>query len=361
MNDTTENKNLTPQDTDILSCGQPETEADSKAYSKPSKNKESKDSAKANGAKKKKSSLTSNIITVVIVLIMLAGIGLLLYPTVSEKWNALHQSRAISGYADQIKTSDVGELKKIRDAAVEYNEALLSKPDRYKLSDEEMEEYMSTLDATGTGIMGYITIPKIDVELPIYHTTDEAVLQIGVGHIPGTSLPVGGESTHAVLSGHRGLPSAKLFTRLDEVGEGDCFFLHILDKVLVYQVDNINIVLPEEANMIDIVEGKDYCTLITCTPYGVNTHRMLVRGEHTETITEEEYKTTYEKASAAASTVTSDNSTMDQGRAIPDWVPIAFAVCAVLILGFALFAPVKKKDKKDKKTPEKENNSSSEQ
>ena len=307
---------------------------------------------------KKKSSLTSNIITVVIVLVMIAGIGLLLYPTISEKWNAVHQSRIISSYTDQINTNNVGELKKIRDTAIKYNKELLSKTDRYKFSDEEMEEYMSTLDVNGSGVMGFITIPKIDVELPIYHTTDEAVLQIGVGHITGTSLPVGGESTHAVLSGHRGLPSAKLFTRLDEVSEGDCFFLHILDKVLVYQVDNINIVLPEEANMIDIVEGKDYCTLITCTPYGVNTHRMLVRGEHTETITEEEYKATYEKASAAASNVTSDNGTMDQGRAIPDWVPIAFAVCAVLILGFALFAPVKKKDKKDKKTePESENDS----
>ncbi len=310
---------------------------------------------------KKKSSLTSNIITVIIVLVMIAGIGLLLYPTISEKWNAIHQSRVISSYTDQVKTNNVGDLKKMRDVAIKYNVELLSKTDRYKLSDEEMEEYMSTLDVNGSGVMGFITIPKIDVELPVYHTTDEAVLQIGVGHIVGTSLPVGGESTHAVLSGHRGLPSAKLFTRLDEVGEGDCFFLHILDKVLVYQVDNINIVLPEEANMIDIVEGKDYCTLITCTPYGVNTHRMLVRGEHTETITEEEYKATYEKTSAAASTVTSDNSNMDQGRAIPDWVPIAFAVCAVLILGFALFAPVKKKDKKDKKSPENEHNSSSEQ
>ena len=307
---------------------------------------------------KKKNSLTSNIITVLIVLVMIAGIGLLLYPTISEKWNALHQSRAISSYMNQLKTNNVGELKKIRDVAIKYNDDLLEKTDRHNLSDEEMEEYMSTLDVTGSGIMGYITIPKIDVELPIYHTTDEAVLQIGVGHIVGTSLPVGGESTHAVLSGHRGLPSAKLFTRLDEMGEGDCFFLHILDKVLVYQVDNINIVLPEEANMIDIVEGKDYCTLITCTPYGVNTHRMLVRGEHIETITEEEYKAKYEKASAAASAAASGNSTMDQGRAIPDWVPIAFAVCAVLILGFALFAPVKKKDKKDKKTePESENDS----
>ena len=142
--------------------------------------------------KKKKNSLTSNIITVVIVLVMIAGIGLLLYPTISEKWNALHQSRAISGYSNQIKTTDVGELKKIRDFATKYNEDLLSKADRYNPSDEEMEEYMSTLDINGSGIMGYITIPKIAVELPIYHTTDEAVLQIGVGHIPGTSLPVGG-------------------------------------------------------------------------------------------------------------------------------------------------------------------------
>jgi len=292
--------------------------------------------------KKKKNSLTSNIITVVIVLVMIAGIGLLLYPTISEKWNALHQSRAISGYANQLKTTDVGELKKIRDIAVKYNEDLLSKADRYNPSEEEMEEYMSTLDINGSGIMGYITIPKIDVKLPIYHTTDEAVLQIGVGHITGTSLPVGGESTHAVLSGHRGLPSAKLFTRLDEVHEGDSFFLHVLDKVLVYQVDNISIVLPEEANSIDIVDGKDYCTLITCTPYGVNTHRMLVRGEHTETISEEEYASrNYEDSvvSESASAETNDS----QGHEIPDYLPIAFAGFAVIVLGFALFAPVKKK------------------
>jgi len=314
-----------------------------------------------NDTPKKKSSLTSNIITVMIVLIMLAGIGLLLYPTISEKWNAVHQSRIIAGYTEQIKANNEARITEMWDEAVRYNEKLLTYTDRYNLSDEQMEEYMSTLDATGTGVMGYITIPKIDVELPIYHTTDEAVLQIGVGHIPGTSLPVGGESTHAVLSGHRGLPSAKLFTRLDEVLVGDTFALHILDKVLIYTVDDIKVVLPEEADLIDIVEGKDYCTLITCTPYGVNTHRMLVRGEHIETITDEEYKAKYEKASAAASSVTSDNGTMDQGRAIPDWVPIAFAICAVLILGFALFAPVKKKEKKDKKTPEKENNSSSEQ
>ncbi len=295
---------------------------------------------------KKKSSLTSNIFTVVIILVMLAGIGLLLYPTISERWNAIHQSRIIAGYTKQIQAHNEARVKEMWDKAVKYNEALLSKPDRYKLSDEEMEEYMSTLDATGTGIMGYITIPKIDVELPIYHTTDEAVLQIGVGHIPGTSLPVGGESTHAVLSGHRGLPSAKLFTRLDEVLVGDTFALHILDKVLIYTVDDIKVVLPEEADLIDIVEGKDYCTLITCTPYGVNTHRMLVRGEHTETITEEEYKA----RNFIADTVSDDAAQTDigdQGRAIPDWLPLAFAICAFLILGFALFVPVKKKKKDD--------------
>jgi|GEM_PF-620976 len=296
--------------------------------------------------KKKKSSITSNIITVIIVLIMLAGIGLLLYPTISEKWNAVHQSRIIASYTEQIKAINTEKTQAMWDAAVKYNEKLLTYNDRFKLNDEQMEEYMSTLDATGTGVMGYITIPKIDVELAVYHTTDEAVLQIGVGHLCGTSLPVGGPSTHVALSGHRGLPSAKLFTRLDEVGNGDIFALHILDKVLIYTVDDIKVVLPEEANLIDIIDGKDYCTLITCTPYGVNTHRMLVRGEHTDTITEDEYKAMYNVKSASTNTDTSQSDIGDQGRALPDWLPLAFAIAAFLILGFALLVPVKKKPKK---------------
>ena len=290
----------------------------------------------------KKKSVLSNFITVFIVIIMVAGIGLLLYPTISEKWNSHHQSRIIAGYTEQLASTDSNQTEEEWNSAVKYNEELPSKQNRYKMSETETEEYNKLLDSTGTGVMGFITIPKIEVKLPIYHSTDEAVLQIGVGHIPGSSLPVGGKSSHCVLSGHRGLPSAKLFTRLDEMAEKDIFALHILGKVLIYEVDNISVVLPDEVNNIDIQDGKDYCTLITCTPYGVNTHRMLVRGEHTETISEEEYASrNYE--GAAVSEVTSAETNDSQGHEIPDYLPVAFAAFAVLVLGFALFAPVKKK------------------
>ncbi|MBE6003995.1 MAG: class C sortase [Lachnospiraceae bacterium] len=290
----------------------------------------------------KKKSVLSNFITVFIVIVMVAGIGLLLYPTISEKWNSLHQSRIIAGYTEQLASADSNQTEEEWNSAVKYNEELPSKQNRYKMSETETEEYNKLLDSTGTGVMGFITIPKIEVKLPIYHSTEEAVLQIGVGHIPGSSLPVGGKSSHCVLSGHRGLPSAKLFTRLDEMAEKDIFALHILGKVLIYEVDNISVVLPDEVNNIDIQDGKDYCTLITCTPYGVNTHRMLVRGEHTETISEEEYASrNYENS--AVSEVASAETNDSQGHEIPDYLPVAFAAFAVLVLGFALFAPVKKK------------------
>ncbi|SFG63232.1 class C sortase [Oribacterium sp. WCC10] len=284
----------------------------------------------------------SNVITGFMVLVMLAGIGLLLYPTISEKWNALHQSRIIAGYTEQIQSDDSDHVEKEWDDAVRYNKELLSKNDRYKMSEKEEEEYTGLLNSTGTGIMGFITIPKIEVRLPIYHSTDESVLQIGVGHIPGSSLPVGGESSHTVLSGHRGLPSAKLFTRLDEMTEGDIFALHVLGKVLIYKVCDVTVVLPDEVDNIDIEKGKDYCTLVTCTPYGVNTHRMLVKGEHTETITEEEYVARNYEATGGTS-LNAVESDASQGHEIPEYLPIAFAVFAVIVLAFALFAPVKKK------------------
>lgn len=290
----------------------------------------------------KKKSVLSNLITGFIAIIMVAGIGLLLYPTISEKWNALHQSRIIAGYTEQLASDDSEHIEEEWNEAVSYNEALPLKANRYKMSGSDTDEYNKLLDTTGTGIMGFITIPKIEVKLPVYHSTDESVLQIGVGHIPGSSLPVGGKSCHTVLSGHRGLPSAKLFTRLDEMSKSDIFALHILGKVLIYEVQDISIVLPDEINSIDIEEGKDYCTLVTCTPYGVNTHRMLVRGEHTETISEEEYASRNYEGSAV-STVTSEETNDSQGHEIPEYLPIAFAGFAVLVLGFALFAPVKKK------------------
>jgi sortase A len=209
-------------------------------------------------------------------------VSLLLYPTVSDYWNEFHQSRAIAGYVEAVDDMGDEEAEKLIEEAREYNEQLLSKADRWNLSDEELAEYESILDITGTGIMAYVEIPNISVYLPIYHGTDDAVLQIGAGHIEGSSLPVGGESTHSVLSGHRGLKSAKLFTDIDQLTEGDVFMLHVLNETLTYQVDQIRIVLPEELDDLKIETGEDYCTLITCTPYGVNTHRLLVRGHRIE-------------------------------------------------------------------------------
>lgn len=224
------------------------------------------------GKKKGKGSL------IALILIFAAGMGILLYPTFSDWWNSFHQTRAIASYVEQVAAMDTEELDRMWEEAEKYNERLREKTNRFLMSEEEVEEYNSILDATGTGIMGYIDIPKIDVSLPVYHGTDEAVLQIAIGHIEGSSLPVGGPGTHCVVSGHRGLPSAKLFTDIDRLENGDRFLLQILDRTLAYEVDQIHIVLPDELQDLEIDANEDYCTLITCTPYGVNTHRLLVRG-----------------------------------------------------------------------------------
>lgn len=222
------------------------------------------------------------ISTGVLILIFFIGLSLLLYPTVSNYWNSFRQSRAIAEYAEEVARLDNEEYKRLWSDAQRYNQSLLKKEDRYTMSDEERAEYEALLNIADNGIIGYIEIPKIKCSLPIYHGIDENVLQIAVGHIEGSSLPVGGESTHCVLSGHRGLPSAKLFTDLDELVIGDIFVIRVLDETLTYEVDQIRIVLPHEMNELQIEEGKDYCTLVTCTPYGVNTHRLLVRGHRTE-------------------------------------------------------------------------------
>ena len=174
----------------------------------------------------------------------------------------------------------------IWDAARQYNRNLCSRSNSFFLSEEQKAEYERLLDISGQGIMGYIEIPEIDVSLPIYHGTEDPVLQVAVGHLEWTSLPVGGESTHCVLSGHRGLPSAKLFTNLDKLREGDTFLLRVLDETLTYEVDQILIVEPQDTAALEIVEGQDYCTLVTCTPYGINTHRLLVRGHRIDNIEE---------------------------------------------------------------------------
>lgn len=234
-----------------------------------------------------------HISTIFIILIFLVGLGFISYPTVSNLWNQAHQSRAIATYSKQVEKLDDSENKKMLKAARKYNKSLLKKSDHWKLSKKDKKKYESLLDVSGTGIMGYIEVPKIDCSLPIYHGTDEGALQIAIGHLEGSSLPVGGKSTHCVLSGHRGLPSARLFTDLDQMEEGDIFILNILGRKLAYEVDQIKVVLPEEMSDLEIEEGKDLCTLVTCTPYGINTHRLLVRGHRTEYVekkVEEEQK-----------------------------------------------------------------------
>lgn len=233
--------------------------------------------------------MKNKISTLLLCLLFLIGLSLLLYPTVSDYWNSLHQSRAITHYAEKVADLDDETYQKLWDEATEYNDSLLGRTNSYILNEEQQARYGELLNVDENGIMGHIEIPSLNVSLPIYHGTAESVLQIAVGHLEWTSLPVGGESTHCVLSGHRGLPSAKLFTDLDKLVVGDRFILQILDETLTYEVDQILIVEPQETEALQIVEGQDYCTLVTCTPYGVNSHRLLVRGHRVEN--EEEVKT----------------------------------------------------------------------
>jgi len=215
---------------------------------------------------------------------LVIGLSLLLYPSFSDYWNSFTQSKAITSYAEQVANLDSEEYDHIWSDAYEYNVSISDRRNIFLLSDEQRKEYNSLLNLGGDGIMGYIDIPSIDVLLPIYHGTTEAVLSVAVGQLDWSSLPVGGTSTHCVVSGHRGLPSAKLFTDIDKLAVGDYFMMNILDEVLTYEVDQIRIVLPEETDDLLIEEGKDLCTLVTCTPYGINSHRLLVRGHRVDNI-----------------------------------------------------------------------------
>lgn len=221
--------------------------------------------------------------TMILILILVVGLSLMLYPSLSNWWNEAHQSRAIAAYSQEVSKLDENRYDELWQQAWEYNCSLVGRENVYLLDDSQKAEYERLLDVSGMGIMGYIEIPSINVSLPIYHGTEESVLQVAVGHLEWTSLPVGGESTHCVLSGHRGLPSAKLFTDLDRLVVGDRFRLGVLDQVLTYEVDQILIVEPQDTEALLIEEGKDLCTLVTCTPYGINTHRLLVRGHRVET------------------------------------------------------------------------------
>ena len=227
--------------------------------------------------KKKKKKKKVSITNILLVLIMLTGIGILAYPSVSDWWNSMHATQAIAGYVEAVETMSKEEKEAIFAKAKEYNDSLPNGVN-FNISEEKYAEYASILDVTGTGIMGYIQIQSIGVNLPVYHGVDEGILQIAVGHIPESSFPIGGERTHAVMSGHRGLPSAKLFSDLDKLKEGDVFTVTVLDETFTYMIDQIRIVLPEETDELAIVDDKEYATLVTCTPYGVNSHRMLMRG-----------------------------------------------------------------------------------
>ncbi len=225
--------------------------------------------------KKKRRSAVANII---LVAILLLGMGVIAYPTFSDWWNSLHQSRAIASYASAVESIDTELIEQMLGEARDYNAGIPLRSNPYVLSEEEEQSYWDLLDLSGTGIMGYIQITDIGVNLPIYHGASESVLQTAIGHLEWTSLPVGGETTHCVVSGHRGLPSARLFTDLDQLREKDTFTVTVLNQTLTYEVDQIRIVLPQETEELMLQEGKDLVTLVTCTPYAINTHRMLVRG-----------------------------------------------------------------------------------
>lgn len=274
--------------------------------------------------------------TIVLLLVFLIGLSLLLYPTASDWWNSFHQSHAIASYAEAVAEMDDVSYEQAWAQAQAYNETLRSNKRRYQPTEEETEQYENLLNISGNGIMGYIEIPAIGVSLPIYHGTEDTVLQIAIGHIEGSSLPVGGPGTHCVVSGHRGLPSAKLFTDLDKLTEGDTFMLRVLDEVLTYEVDQIHIVEPHEVSLLEIEEGRDLCTLVTCTPYGVNSHRLLVRGHRIEN-----------QESASSIRVTADAMQIE-----PVLVAPAVAAPMLLVLFIWLLVSSPKKSGKKKKGKE---------
>lgn len=281
------------------------------------------------------------IATILIILLFLAGLGIVLYPYVSEYVNAKHASRVVVNYDDTVKEITPEDFSQYFEVAEEYNERLRQNPNPFS-EDNRTEGYETALNVDGSGMMGYLEIPKISVRLPFYHGTSGAVLNEAVGHLEGSSLPVGGEGTHVVLSAHRGLPSAKLFTDLPELGEGDIFILTVLDRKMTYQVDQILTVLPTELEALEVEDGQDYVTLMTCTPYGINTHRLLVRGHRIENLPEEEVK------SIPVVHVERELTTQEK---IQKYIPLAVMGVAVLFL-IALLMPSKKDKHRSKESGE---------
>ena len=275
----------------------------------------------------------NNWTTAFLVLLLLAGVSLLLYPSLSDYWNSMHQTRAIASYAETVSQLDTAQYDEMWKAAQNYNRSLAQRETAFALTGEQKAAYESLLDVSGLGVMGYIEIPEIDCSLPIYHGTEESVLQVAVGHLEWSNLPVGGEGTHCVLSGHRGLPSAKLFTNLDKLAVGDTFLLRVLDEVLTYEVDQILIVEPEQVDALGIMPGEDYCTLVTCTPYRINTHRLLVRGHRVENTPE-----------AARMHVTADATQFD-----PLLVAPVLAIPVLLLLLMILLVPKRRRKSREDK------------
>ena len=272
---------------------------------------------------------------VFIVLMLVAGLSMLLYPTVSDYINSLNHRNAISEYNSAVESISVENREELLAAASEYNERLAAKNplSLISLSSKDREIYNSLLNVSGNGIMGYIQIPAINISLPIYHSVDETVLQIGVGHLEGSSLPVGGKSSHSVLSAHRGLPSATLFTNIDRLVDGDVFTIHILGETFTYEVDQIETVLPNDLNYLTIESDQDFCTLVTCTPYGINTHRLLVRGHRIENRPDE-----------GRAPVSSNMQTV--AEIVSPVLIVAIAEIPVLFITFIIFIIHKTKKKK---------------
>lgn len=221
--------------------------------------------------------MKQHLSTVLIALLFLAGLSVALYPAVSDYVNSKSQSKAVATYLERMEQLDDSQIESLLAEARAYNESVRTRPDRFQPEDGELEAYMRLLGSDG-GAVGYMEIESIGVSLPIYMGDDEAALQVGVGTMPGSSLPIGGAGTHSVLMAHRGLPTSRLFTDLDQVEQGDTFVLHVLGQTLTYEVDQILVVEPDEISELDIQPDRDLCTLVTCTPYGINSHRMLVRG-----------------------------------------------------------------------------------
>lgn len=273
-----------------------------------------------------------------IAILFLSGLGITLYPFVSNLIAQSNASRAISTYNEEVAQMDEEEINATKEAIQAYNEQL---SDAF-ISSQKMEDTISYVDLINIGeSIGFITIPKIDLELPIYTGTEEKVLQRGVGHVEQSSFPVGGVGTHSVLTGHRGLPNAVLFTDLDKMEIGDIFYLHILDEVLAYRVDQIKVVLPEETADLQIVEGKDYCTLVTCTPYAVNTHRLLVRGSRTDYIPEDEMQQNMEYVDVSSKTFVK--------RLVDARAWLAVSLTGMVLIESSIFALIIRKKRKDEK------------